>query len=167
MFNPNNAVQKGIKRPIFLYVGRISVEKNISSFLDLDLEGTKVVVGDGPQLEKLKEQYRDVVFLGAKKGYDLAQAYASSDVFVFPSKSDTFGIVMLEAMASGLPIAAYPVTGPLGVVENGYNGYCDDNLETAILNCLNISKDDCRKSSEKYSWSHCAQIFFDNLIKFD
>lgn len=148
---------------VFLYVGRVSPEKNIKEFLDLDISCTKVVVGDGPDLEKLKLIYPDVMFVGLKLGEELASYYASADVFVFPSRSDTFGVVMLEALASGLPIAAYPVTGPNEIVIPGVNGYISENLKDNCLNCLTISKEDCIKSADKWTWENTAKIFKDNL----
>ena len=114
--------------PVFLYVGRIAAEKNINAFLDLDLPGRKVVVGGGPQLEELRARYPDVLFTGKKTGEALAQCYASADAFVFPSRTDTFGIVLLEAMASGLPVAAFPVTGPIDVVKPGDTGVLSEDL---------------------------------------
>jgi len=106
----------GLPRPVFLCVGRVAVEKNLEAFLGLDLPGTKVIVGDGPARAALARKYPQAVFLGAKQGEELAQAYAAADVFVFPSKTDTFGLVLLEALASGLPVAAFPVTGPGDVI---------------------------------------------------
>ena len=126
--------------PVFLTVGRVAVEKNIAAFLDLDLPGCKVVVGDGPQLIELKARYRDVVFTGKLTGEDLAECYASADVFVMPSLTETFGIVQLEAMASGLPIAAFPVTGPIDVVTPGVTGVLDHDLGFAACGALNIAK---------------------------
>ena len=152
-------------RPIFLYVGRVAVEKNIESFLSLDLPGTKYVVGDGPSFAKLKAVYPDVRFVGAKHGEELAQYYAASDVFVFPSLTDTFGIVMLEAMACGLPVAGYPVRGPIDIVQNGVTGFLNQDLRTAALKALEIDPQACRRFARQYSWQQSARRFVENLVK--
>ena len=122
LFNPDKKqapdnVYGGLARPIWVNVGRVAVEKNIKAFLDLELPGSKVIVGDGPQLDQLKKQYPDVTFTGAKFETELARHFADADVFVFPSKTDTFGLVIIEAMASGLPVAAYPVSGPIDILS--------------------------------------------------
>jgi glycosyltransferase involved in cell wall biosynthesis len=152
------------QRPIFLYVGRIAVEKNIHSFLEVELPGTKYVVGDGPALEKLKRQYASVRFVGAKTGIDLARYFAAADVFVFPSKTDTFGIVMLEALACGVPVAAYPVRGPIDIIENGKVGFLDRNLKTAALKALTIDPLNCRHFSLRYSWENSTMQFIRQLV---
>ncbi len=139
LFRPSGVRHFGPGSPVFLYVGRVAVEKNIEGFLDLDLPGRKVVVGTGPLLETLKARYPDVIFTGKKVGEELAQCYASADVFVFPSRTDTFGMVLLEAMASGLPVAAYPVTGPIDNVVPGVTGILDDDLRRAALAALDLS----------------------------
>jgi len=164
-YSPSHEVDLGYARPIHINVGRVSVEKGLEDFLSLDLPGTKLIVGDGPELMKLKEKYPDVVFVGMKTGHELATYYASSDVFVFPSKTDTFGVVMLEAMASGLPIAAYPVTGPIDVVENGMNGYLNENLNLAIAQCYSIPKSTCVEQSKKFTWSECTKVFLQHLVR--
>ena len=128
LFRPRDVRLFGAGQPVFLYVGRVAVEKNIEAFLRLDLPGRKVVVGSGPMLETLRARYPDVLFTGNQTGEDLAQCYASADVFVFPSLTDTFGIVLLEAMASGLPVAAFPVTGPIDNVDHGSAGCLDADL---------------------------------------
>ncbi|MXQ10031.1 glycosyltransferase family 4 protein [Microvirga makkahensis] len=149
--------------PIFLYVGRVAVEKNLPAFLSLDLPGTKVVVGDGPARHDLERQYREARFLGALAGEDLAQVYASSDVFVFPSLTDTFGIVLLEALASGLPIAAFPVTGPVDVVGSSGCGVIDPDLRKAALAALDIPRSRCRAHGETFTWSESARQFFSHI----
>lgn len=149
--------------PIALFCGRVAVEKNIAAFLDIEIAGTKVVVGDGPQLTALARRHPDVVFTGYKTGEDLARHIASADVFVFPSLTDTFGLVLLEAMASGVPVAAYPVTGPVDVVTDPRAGCLDDDLATAIRNALTLRGEDCRAFAETYSWRACAQLFVENL----
>ncbi|MGO1120278.1 glycosyltransferase family 4 protein [Rhodovibrionaceae bacterium A322] len=164
LFHPRQESVLDLPRPIYLYVGRVSVEKNIGAFLDLELEkGTKVVVGDGPQLSELKKTYPDVVFTGAKEGEELSRHFASGDIFVFPSKTDTFGLVLLEAMASGLPVAAYPVTGPLDVVDGFGVGALDNDLAYAIKRAIVIPKERCRAHAMTYSWEACAQQFLGNL----
>ena len=146
-------------------MGRVSVEKNLPAFFELDVPGTKVVVGDGPALEKYKKQYSDVLFVGAKEGEELAKYYASSDVFVFPSKTDTFGIVMLEAMASGLPVAAHPVTGPIDVIEDFENGYLSNNLKLAVETCFNLDRNKIHNSSHRFDWDDVANTFIKHLAQ--
>ena len=153
----------GIGRPIFLTVGRVSIEKNISAFLVLDLPGSKVVVGDGPLLEKLRRRHPDVHFLGRREGADLARLYAAADVFVFPSRSDTFGLVLLEALASGVPVAAYPVPGPLDVIGDSGAGVLDEDLGRAALNALDIPRALCRAYALRYTWAASAEQFAGNL----
>lgn len=150
-------------RPVSLFVGRVAVEKNIEAFLRLDLPGSKVVVGDGPARAELKRIYPDVRFLGALSGESLAAVYASADVFVFPSLTDTFGIVLLEALASGLPVAAFPVTGPLDVVGSSGCGVLDHDLRGAVLGALQISKERCRAYGETFTWTESARQFFGNI----
>ena len=152
-------------RPIFLYVGRVAVEKNIESFLSLHLPGTQYVVGDGPSFKRLKAVYPDVRFVGAKHGKELARYYAASDVFVFPSLTDTFGIVMLEAMACGLPVAGYPVRGPMDIVQNGITGFLDQDLRTAALKALEIDPQACRRFARQHTWQKSARCFVGNLVK--
>ena len=151
--------------PIFLYVGRVAVEKNLDAFLSLDLPGTKVIVGDGPARGELERRYPQARFLGALAGEDLARVYASADVFVFPSLTDTFGIVLLEALASGLPIAAFPVTGPLDVIGASGCGILDWDLRQAALEALALPKDRCRAYGETFTWHESARQFFSNIEK--
>jgi glycosyltransferase involved in cell wall biosynthesis len=165
LFAPNP--DKGflqLPRPIWLNVGRVSVEKNISAFLSLVLPGSKLVVGDGPQLAELKREYPDVHFVGQKTGEELARYYAASDVFVFPSKSDTYGLVLLEALASGLPVAAYPVTGPIDVITAETVGSLDENLQLAAEKALKLSPLACREFALTHSWQACALQFANNLV---
>jgi len=150
--------------PIFSYIGRVATEKNIQAFLDLDLDGTKVVVGDGPQLNKLKKKYTDVKFVGYQFGQDLVNYYASSDVMVFPSKTDTFGNVVTEANATGTPVAAYDVTGPKDIIVNGINGFIGDNLKENVMNCLNIDRKKCQEYTKKFNWHECSKVFYDNIV---
>lgn len=153
--------------PIFMYVGRVAVEKNIEAFLDLDLPGTKIVVGGGPQLGQLKNRYPQVHFTGMKEGTELAHHYASADVFVFPSLTDTFGLVLLEALACAVPVAAYPVTGPRDVIGRAPVGCLDYDLQKACLTALQMEKDGCREYAMDFSWEVCAAMFLQNLAAFD
>lgn len=168
LFNPDkkNApddVYAGLKRPIWINVGRVAVEKNLQSFLDLELPGTKVIVGDGPQLAELKRNYPDVVFAGAKFETDLARHFADADVFVFPSKTDTFGLVIIEAMASGLPVAAYPVSGPVDIIPGSKAGIVDEDLKTACLKAVKLDPADAIQHAKTYSWEAVTDVFFDLL----
>jgi glycosyltransferase involved in cell wall biosynthesis len=149
--------------PIFLYVGRIAAEKNITAFLDLDLPGRKVVVGGGPQLDELKARYQDVLFTGKKTGEELAQCYASADALVFPSRTDTFGMVLLEAAASGLPAAAFPVTGPVDVVTPGETGILSEDLRQAALGALRLDRARARARASEFSWENAARLFLANI----
>ncbi len=135
----------------------------MDAFLKLDLPGSKVVIGDGPDLPRLKARYPEAHFLGAKEGEDLARHFAAGDVFVFPSRTDTFGLVLLEAMASGLPVAAYPVTGPLDVVAQGVTGCLDEDLGMAALAARALSPEACREHAMAYSWRACAGQFLGHL----
>ncbi len=155
-----------LPRPVFLYVGRVAVEKNIQAFLDLDLPGSKVVVGDGPLLEDLRRRHAGVRFVGAKFAEDLAVHYAAADCFVFPSRTDTFGLVLLEALASGLPVAAYPVPGPLDVVGGSAAGMLSDDLRAAALAALDIPAEMARAHALTFSWAACTRQFLDNLKPF-
>ena len=150
-------------RPIFLYAGRVAREKNIEAFLSADLPGSKVVVGGGPELNSLRRQYPKVRFVGFKYGADLAAHYAAADVFVFPSRTDTFGIVLIEALACGLPIAAYPVTGPRDVVRQGETGVLDEDIATAAIKALELDPAACRAQALEYSWRRCAEIFLASI----
>lgn len=154
-----------LPRPVFLNVGRVAVEKNIEAFLDLELPGSKVVVGDGPQLDSLRQAYPDVHFTGAKTGEELARHYAGADVFVFPSRTDTFGMVLLEALACGTPVAAFPVMGPVDVIGNTQAGVLSEDLKTACLQALDISREICRKTALRQSWAECTDQFLDNISR--
>ena len=164
VFRPRDTRVLDLPRPIFLYVGRVAVEKNIDAFLDCELPGSKVVVGDGPALAGLRSRHPGVTFTGQRSGEALAALYASADVFVFPSLTDTFGIVLLEAMASGLPVAAYPVTGPLDVVGGTGAGMLDNDLAAAAMACLAIAPEACRAEALKHSWEACARQFIGNVL---
>jgi glycosyltransferase involved in cell wall biosynthesis len=153
-----------LPRPISMFVGRVAIEKNIEAFLSLDFPGTKVVVGDGPQLKELKDKFADAVFVGFLSGEPLARHMAAADVFVFPSRTDTFGIVMLDALASGVPVAAYPVTGPLDVITSDKVGKLDEDLTKAMSEALELDPNDCRNFAMNYSWANCTEQFFNNLV---
>ncbi|HVA14550.1 MAG TPA: glycosyltransferase family 1 protein [Stellaceae bacterium] len=151
------------ERPIFLSVGRIAHEKNLPAFLGLDLPGSKLVVGEGPALAALKRRFPEAHFLGRRENRALAAVYASADVFVFPSRTDTFGLVMLEALASGVPVAAYPVPGPLDVIDGSGAGALDEDLGRAALAALGVPRARCREHALSFTWSACAQQFLDQL----
>lgn len=150
--------------PVFLYVGRVAHEKNLEAFLSLDLPGRKVVVGTGPEAARLAAHFPDALFTGRKSAAELADCYASADVFVFPSRTDTFGIVLLEAMASGLPVAAFPVTGPIDVIEPGLTGVLDEDLRRAALAALRLDRARIRAAAERFSWETAARQFLANLV---
>jgi glycosyltransferase involved in cell wall biosynthesis len=161
---PPPAELAGAARPIFLNVGRVAVEKNVEAFLALDLPGTKWVVGEGPALAQLKRKYGDDVYwAGVLSQRDLARFYAAADVFVFPSRTDTFGLVLLEAMACGLPVAAYPVTGPLDVIADSRAGALDADLRAACLRALEIPRAVARAHAVRFSWAACARQFAEHL----
>ena len=159
LFRPDRAIDLGFPKPIFLTLGRVAVEKNLDAFLSLDLPGTKVVIGDGPQEAELKRKYPKAKFLGLLDNGILAAHLAAADVFVFPSLTDTFGIVQLEALASGVPVAAFPVTGPKDVIGDNPIGVLNEDLRTACLEALNISRDACRAFALNYSWENSARQF--------
>ena len=162
LFRPR-AVRRFGDGPVFLYVGRVAVEKNIEAFLNAALPGRKVVVGGGPQLDLLKQRFPQVVFTGKQIGTDLAECYASADVFVFPSLTDTFGIVLLEAMASGLPVAAYPVTGPIDNVVQGVSGVLGPDLAVSATAALALDRAAVRHHAEGFSWANTARMFLANI----
>ncbi|ASU37918.1 alpha-mannosyltransferase [Herbaspirillum sp. meg3] len=162
-FKPAAEDHACIVRPLFLYVGRVAVEKNIEAFLKLDLPGSKWVIGDGPQREELEQRYPQVRFLGAKGHDELPAYYNCADVFVFPSRTDTFGLVLAEAMACGVPVAAYPVEGPIDVVADGFSGALHEDLDVACMDALHLSRDDVRTHAMSYSWDAATQQFLQHL----
>jgi glycosyltransferase involved in cell wall biosynthesis len=164
-FHPGRNDDLGLKRPIFLTVTRVAVEKNLPAFLDLDLPGSKLVVGDGPQLEEYRRRYPNVHFAGLKRGEELVRHYAAADVFVFPSRTDTFGLVLLEALACGLPVAAFPVPGPLDIIGESGAGCLDEDLARAALAALDIPPERCRDHALSFSWTECARQFIGNLCQ--
>ncbi len=163
LFRPRAVRRFGSDRPVFLYVGRVAVEKNIEAFLNAGLDGRKVVVGTGPMLDDLRQRYQDVVFTGKLIGEDLAEAYASADVFVFPSVTDTFGIVLIEAMACGLPVVAFPVTGPIDNVVDGVTGVLGDDLVAAARSALRLDRAAVRAHALNFSWESATRLFVSNL----
>lgn len=166
LFRPREGhLFNGMKRPIWLYVGRIAIEKNLDAFLSMEIDGTKVLVGDGPALNDLRQAYPEAVFVGEKHGEELARCYADGDVFVFPSKTDTFGMVMIEALASGTPVAAYPVTGPLDVIASDKVGVLHDDLKQAAMGALTLSREECREYALQYTWENCARTLESHLVR--
>lgn len=163
LFRPGPRLERPWPRPVFMCVGRVAVEKGIDAFLRLDLPGTKVVVGDGPQRAELEARYPGVVFTGAKHGEDLAAHFRSADAFVFPSRTDTFGLVLLEAMASGTPVAAFPVPGPRDVVQPGRSGVLGEDLGAAARAALALDRGIVRDCALGYSWERATGQFLDNL----
>lgn len=166
LFRPRDKNFLDLPRPIALYVGRVAVEKNIEAFLDLKHSGSKVVVGDGPQLAQLTRKHPDVHFVGVKEGEDLAKHFAAADVFVFPSLTDTFGLVLLEALACGVPVAAYPVSGPLDVIGDAPVGCLDKDLGVAVTKALTAAPEACRAHAETYSWEASSTQFLANVAPF-
>ena len=162
LFRPR-PVQLDYPRPLFLTVGRVALEKNIEAFLRLDLPGTKLVVGDGPLRGDLARRFPDAVFLGAKQGDDLAAIYAAADVFVFPSRTDTFGLVMLEALASGAPVAAFPSQAPRYVIGAAPVGVMREDLQAACLRALTLSRDACRAYALRVTWEESARLFLSHV----
>jgi glycosyltransferase involved in cell wall biosynthesis len=166
LFRPGKrTLFRNLPGPHLLYVGRLAVEKNVEEFLKLETAGSKIVVGDGPAMAEWQAAYPDVHFLGRKVGEDLATAYRSADVLVFPSRTDTFGNVILEALASGLPVAAHPVTGPRDVLTGRLAGALDEDLSVAVRRALMLSRKAAREHAETFTWSRCADIFLDTIVE--
>jgi glycosyltransferase involved in cell wall biosynthesis len=165
LFTPDDPHRYDLPRPIWVYVGRVAVEKNIEQLLGLDLPGSKVVIGDGPDLKRLSSEYPECSFVGYRFGKELASYVAGADVFVFPSRTDTFGLVMLEAMACGLPVAALPVTGPIDVVRHGETGILDENLAKACERALELDGAACRRYAESRSWARSTEQFYSHLTR--
>ncbi|WP_036259255.1 glycosyltransferase family 4 protein [Methylocapsa aurea] len=163
-FTPAKASVMNLPRPIFLYAGRLAPEKNVETFLALDLPGSKVIVGDGPSRRALQANYPEAHFLGSQTGDALAVSYASADVFVFPSRTDTFGMVLLEALACGLPVAALPVPGPLDVIGASGAGVLDADLRAACLAALEIPREKAREHALTFTWANSARQFLDNIL---
>jgi glycosyltransferase involved in cell wall biosynthesis len=164
LFRPRDKGFLDLPRPVFVCVGRVAVEKNIEAFLALDLPGSKLVVGGGPALEQMRRRYPEAHFTGYRYGEELAATVAAADVFVFPSLTDTFGLVMLEAMACGLPVAAFPVTGPLDVVEPGVTGILDTDLRKAALGALDLDPAACTAQARRFTWEEASRQFEAHLV---
>jgi glycosyltransferase involved in cell wall biosynthesis len=152
-----------LTKPVSVYLGRLSTEKNVEEFLAADIPGTKLLVGDGPDGARLKERFPDARFLGFKGGAELINWCSCADVMVMPSRSETFGLAMIECLALGIPVAAHDVTGPREIVQNGVNGYLDADLAVAAKKCLSVSRDACRESVKHYTWSATADTFLSAL----
>lgn len=164
LFKPGNPVIRPKDKNIMVCVSRVSAEKNLEAFFKLDRPGIKIMVGDGPKLAEYRERYPDVHFTGAKRGKELASYFQRADVFVFPSRWDTFGLVMIEAMACGTPVAAYPVQGPIDVIEEGVTGCMDEVLGIAVDRALQLDRNGVLQGSQVWSWQRAWEIFRDNLI---
>ena len=163
IFHPQPSQRLATTPPIFLYVGRVAVEKNVEAFLELDLPGSKWVVGTGPALERIRARYPDANYLGLLDREELAKVYAAANVFVFPSKTDTFGLVLLEAMACGLPVAAYPVTGPRDVIADSNAGVLHEDLRTACLGALKLRREDAVARAGLFTWRAATEQFLSHL----
>jgi glycosyltransferase involved in cell wall biosynthesis len=164
-FRPGPKTAIDLPRPILLYAGRIAVDKNIEAFLGLDLPGSKVVVGDGPYLAELKRRFPSAHYTGYLGDDSLAQHYRAADAFVFPSRTDTFGLVLLEALASGVPVAAYPVIGPADVIADSGAGALDEDLALAVRRALAIDPARCRERALQFSWEAASRQFLENLVQ--
>ena len=164
LFHPVERRYSEYARPVFLCVGRVAVEKNLPAFLALELPGTKVIVGDGPQRKELERRFPDAVFTGTKTGAALASFFQHADAFVFPSLTDTFGLVLLEAMACGTPVAAFPVRGPIDVIKDPAAGILHEDLRAAALAALDLDRGYVRRYAEHYSWDHCSRQFLSHLV---
>ena len=166
IFNSSYRRETVAGRPILLSVGRVSVEKGLDDFCQLDIPGaTKIIVGDGPYRRDLERRYPDIHFVGAKKGTQLARYYAQADVFVFPSRADTFGVVNIEALACGTPVAAYPVAGPKDIIDPGLTGFLNDHLRSAVEQCLTLDRRTVEDASLTWTWAECWRIFKENLVE--
>ena len=165
VFNPSYRIPNSSMPLKLVCVSRVSKEKNLEAFCELDYPNSmKIIIGDGPHRKELEKKYPDVLFLGFKTGKELAHWYSNADVFVFPSKWETFGIVMIEAMACGTPVAAYPSDGPKDVIDEGLTGFMDNDLATAVHRCLQLDRTLVEKGSQRWSWVNAWTIFRDNLI---
>jgi glycosyltransferase involved in cell wall biosynthesis len=163
LFRPGCEPAVRLPRPVFLYVGRIAVEKNLPAFLDLDLPGSKLVVGDGPSLAAMKRRYPQVHFAGAQTGESLVRYYAAADVMVLPSRTETFGLVLLEALACGVPVAAFPSAGPTDVIGDSGAGIIDDDLGRAARTALDIPRERCLAHANRFSWQASIDQFVGHL----
>jgi glycosyltransferase involved in cell wall biosynthesis len=164
LFRPRDKNFLSMPRPVAVYVGRLAIEKNIDAFLGMPWAGSKLVVGDGPERQRLQAAFPDAVFTGYRHGEDLARHVAAADVMVFPSLTDTFGLVNLEAMACGVPVAAFPVTGPVDVVDDGVTGALDWDLAAAARRALQADPQVCRQRAERADWATCTREFEQHLV---
>jgi glycosyltransferase involved in cell wall biosynthesis len=164
IFNPSQRTGTVVNGPILVCVSRVSKEKNLEAYFEMPYAGVKFMVGDGPMLEQYKAQYPDVKFVGAKRGQELAKYFAMADVFVFPSRWETFGLVMIEAMACGTPVAAYPCQGPLDVIDEGITGCMNEDLKSAVDDALLLDRQCVLEGSQRWTWERAWAIFRDNLI---
>ncbi|HMA11278.1 MAG TPA: glycosyltransferase family 1 protein [Steroidobacteraceae bacterium] len=164
LFRPRDKSFLGLPRPIAAYVGRVAVEKNLEAFLSMEWQGSKLVIGDGPERAKLQARFPGAVFVGYQHGERLASHLAAADVMVFPSLTDTFGLVNLEALACGVPVAAFPVTGPKDVIEEGVTGALDWNLAAAARRALHARPSDCMAAAARWSWDRCTSEFESHLV---
>jgi len=167
LFRPRARDHLDLPRPIAMYAGRVAKEKNLDAFLDLDVKGSKVIVGGGPDLERLRARHPRAHFLGYRHGIALARCLSAADVFVFPSRTDTLGLVMLEAMACGVPVAAFPVPGPLDLITDGGNGALDENLAAAYYRALSVDSTACVEFAEQFAWERCTARFLSCLSRLD
>jgi glycosyltransferase involved in cell wall biosynthesis len=163
LFRPRDKSFLDLPRPVFLYMGRVAIEKNIEAFLMPELPGSKVVVGGGPDLDRLRKKYPAAHFTGYKRDDELARYAASADVFVFPSRTDTFGLVVIEALACGVPVAAFPVQGPIDIIQNGITGFLSEDLREAALNALDVDPQRCREEALKYTWEASTRQFLGHI----
>ncbi len=161
--NKANIKKLNYKKPIWIYVGRIAIEKNIEKFLELKLPGTKLLIGDGPQLKTLKEKFKDAKFLGNQNHYQVAEYLGQSDVFVFPSLTDTFGVVLIEALSMGVPIAAYPVPGPIDIIKDKKIFTLNKDLLASCKKAQKVKRVDCINAVKSYTWENCARIVLKNI----
>jgi glycosyltransferase involved in cell wall biosynthesis len=165
-FVRNGSSGLSLPKPVFLFFSRLAPEKNPEEFLKLDLLGTKLVVGDGPERKRLQARFgTQAIFLGYKHDQELVDWLSICDVLVFPSRTETFGLVILEALACGIPVAAHDVMGPRDVIDNGVDGFLDDDLRTAALACLSLDRTKCREKALRYSWDASAAAFKRNLVR--
>jgi glycosyltransferase involved in cell wall biosynthesis len=164
IFNPSQRTGTVVNGPILVCVSRVSKEKNLEAFFEMSYAGVKFMVGDGPMLEEYKANYPDVKFVGAKRGQELAKYFAMADVFVFPSRWETFGLVMIEAMACGTPVAAYPCQGPLDVIDEGITGCMNEDLVQAVHDALKLDRVKVLAGSQRWTWEKAWKIFRDNLV---
>lgn len=165
LFHPNNPLSLPDTRPIFMYMGRVAPEKNLEAFLSLELPGTKYIVGDGPAKKSLEKKYPDAVFVGYKFGEELSRYVSAADVFVFPSLTDTLGLVMLEANACGVPVATFPSQASSSVIVEGENGIVDEDLQKACLSALKLSRERCREIALSLGWEKPSDMFLENLVR--